>query len=90
VHWCDEEPEYSMYFVREATDIEFQQLEENKITLRDFLQTSDPLYIVRDWHKRDTEIEVFIIEAGDYLNYFPLQGIYLTLEKENEFSSEDG
>lgn len=78
VHQCDEEIEYWDYFVREATEEELIQLEENKIQLRDFLEQAPTLYLVR-MHGGDKPIEAFIVNPNDFSDaHFPSAGCYLT------------
>jgi len=75
-HQCDESLEYDSFFVREASPDELELLEENKITMRDFLVTACPLYVVQIGR---SHFKVFQVEPSDFAeDHFPEQGAYLS------------
>lgn len=84
VHQCDEEIECWDYFVREVTEEELLQLEENKIQLRDFLKEAPKLFLVRMFDG-DKPMEAYQVNANDFSDaHFPSPGCYLTREQKQE------
>lgn len=82
VHQCDEEMEYCTYWVQEVTDHDLDLLESNSITLKNFILSAKPLYLVRDYGG-DKPLEAFIVDAKDFSDaHFPNEGVYLNQQSE--------
>lgn len=63
VHWYDHNDEGWLYWVREATPEEFLELENNKITLKQFIKNASPFYLVIE---NGEQTSAFIVNHDDF------------------------
>lgn len=80
VHQCDEEIEYCTFWVREVAKTDLSLLENNGITLREFIREAKPLYLLREYGG-DKPHEAFIVNPDDFSEaHFPNEGVFLRQE----------
>ena len=85
VHAHDFNQKYCDYIAREVTIEELKLLEENKITIKKFLENATVLYLIRDnFGSSDKKLETF--EAKDFSNFnFAMSdGVYLLSDKKED------
>lgn len=87
IHQCDECLEHWSYWAREVTPVDLQLLESNQITLKNFILSGKPLYLIQEYGN-NKPIEAFIVDPENFPpDHFPNDGVYLTrCEKQGEDS----
>jgi len=85
VHSSDEEDEYHSSWVREVTPADLALLENNGITVKQFLLNAETMYLIRYYN--ENKIEAFIVDPKEFSDdHFPTEGVYLC---RSEVAGED-
>lgn len=84
VHEQNQEAEYTSYFVRETSQSELAELNDNKIELKTFLKEAPTLYVVR-YFGDNKPLEAYIVNPADFSDAnFPTAGCYLHHEQKQD------
>lgn len=83
IHQCDEEIGCWTYWAQEVTDQDLRLLENNNITLKNFILSAKPLYVIKEYGGKP--LEAFIVNANDFSDaHFPNEGVYLNQQSEKQ------